>query len=75
MEKTIRELKPCPFCGDEVKDMDIKCYRDSVEQMSVRCIGCGSIITVYASEIRHWGDGKPDEDAIDVWNKRAGDEK
>ena len=72
-----RELKPCPFCGNEVKDMDINInyYHGSVEQMSVSCIGCGSKITVNASVIRHWGDGKPVEDAIDVWNKRAGDEK
>lgn len=46
-----------------------------VEQMSVYCTGCGSQITVRASEARYWKDGSPDEDAIDVWNKRAGDEK
>ena len=70
-----RELKPCPFCGDEVKEASINHCIGWVEQMSVYCTGCGSQITVRASEVRYWRDGSPDEDAVDVWNKRAGDEK
>lgn len=54
------ELKPCPFCGGEVKI----CFDFRYEVYEVNCCRCNGTYT-------HWH-GVVDE-AIEAWNRRAND--
>ena len=56
------ELKPCPFCGGEaVSDFAIYDYN----YWGVVCKVCGAYVPV--------DDYGPEEEAIEKWNRRAGD--
>lgn len=54
------KLKPCPFCGGEaVVDMDESWFWE----WEVFCIKCGCALGHFDTE----------EEAIERWNRRAGD--
>lgn len=51
----MKDLLPCPFCGEEADYVDCACG-----DFSVRCIGC-NVST----------EAEPFDCAADVWNKRV----
>ena len=55
------EIKPCPFCGDEnIDTWDIR-----QEKYFCYCENCGC----------QGPTGKTEQEAIEAWNRRAGEEK
>lgn len=61
----MRDLKPCPFCGGEVK-LETG-WADAVSVFySFDCDNCG----MYCS----FNDCAPKEDAIEAWNRRVDNE-
>ena len=61
----IKELKPCPFCGNEadIENHNEKGYRqDNWEEWTIACCHCG------ATPIGDWLDLPK---AITAWNTRA----
>lgn len=70
---TMRELKPCPFCGQKPKSYSITITDGKVSEMELEC--CMKFIirpnifyyTVAFEEHTFY----PDGDAIEVWNRRA----
>ena len=56
------ELKPCPFCGQEVECYDAKMYSGKITYLEVRC-KCGGVFTF---DLYEWG-----KSADETWNKRA----
>ena len=65
------ELKPCPFCGESVRDDEQELCLDSFLQMSekagplfyLECFGCGIETRWFPTEA----------EAIAAWNRRATD--
>ena len=63
------ELKPCPFCGESVRDDEQELCLDSFLQMSekagplfyLECFGCGIETRWFPTEA----------EAIAAWNRRA----
>ena len=70
---TMRELKPCPFCGQVPKSYSITTTDGRVCEMELECcmkfiirpnvMFCTAAFEEYAFY--------PNGDAIDVWNRRA----
>ena len=55
------DLKPCPFCGGNVRfDKAYSYFRDSV----IYCDGCDIVFTMYGSDAL-------DDDVARVWNRRV----
>lgn len=55
------ELKPCPFCGGDVRfDKACSYFRDSV----IYCGGCGMVFTLDDC-------AASDDDIVRAWNRRA----
>lgn len=55
------KLKPCPFCGGDVRfDKEYSYFRDNM----LYCDGCDMVFTLddYAAS---------DDDIVRVWNRRA----
>ena len=82
------ELKPCPFCGQNVEVASFRCepvlsakstgekrvYINQVVWMRVEC-RCGAIIEHNADDLIYLN-GEPfqiGEDALKKWNRRAGE--
>ena len=63
----MKELKPCPFCGYEIKDYTLE-YRDGkLEGLTAHCWMCQARFELF-------NEYDPDApDAIDRWNRRADD--
>lgn len=60
----MNKLKPCPFCG-ETENLEISHYRsDGVWWHYVECAEC-----IMTGPV-----GKLKRDAIEAWNKRAGEQ-
>ena len=53
-----RELKPCPFCGSDLIDIQSSIQ---MEQTDIRCTDCDIRISFKCCE----------EDAVQDWNKRS----
>ena len=53
-----RELKPCPFCGSDLIDIQSSIQ---MEQTDIRCTDCDILISFKCCE----------EDAVQDWNKRS----
>lgn len=60
------KLKPCPFCGGEAitYSQDIDMYGNLMYGVICKNTGCGMIPSIYLSK----------EQAIEAWNRRAGEE-
>ena len=55
------DLKPCPFCGGNVRfDKAYSYFRDSV----IYCDGCDIVFTMYGFDAL-------DDDVARVWNRRV----
>lgn len=64
-------LKPCPFCGKEIKNYCVDYFRSFAEKLEVKCINCSAEITILASFYRSNGEVIPVEgDSIVKWNTR-----
>lgn len=61
-EQTMIELKPCPFCGEEILMVHSITRCDYVNEIRVFCRGCRAFITV---ESCMCGNAK------EIWNRRA----
>lgn len=55
------KLKPCPWCPDGGK-LSVQTYPGMRHVKAVYCDRCGA-----------WGPGGIGEEAVDAWNKRAGE--
>lgn len=64
-------LKPCPFCGGEACVKTSTTYTPSSPTAKVYCKKCKSSTALY-SDFRK--DGTFLFDAIEAWNRRAGEE-
>ena len=58
MKDKDRELKPCPFCGSDLIDIQSSIQ---MEQTDIRCTDCDILISFKCCE----------EDAVQDWNKRS----
>lgn len=56
----LKELKPCPFCGDSRIFIDMR-NQDSIAYYVAFCFGCGARTSPYVNE----------QDAIEAWNLRV----
>ena len=63
------ELKPCPFCGGKAELIHDKRTLSFADSFYVRCdnIDCYMLLTTPHRLSK--------EDAINIWNRRASDEK
>lgn len=66
------ELKPCPFCGEEIKRYSIGTANGYVYELKISC--CMEF-DITGDELL-FADGEPFKvglDAIEKWNRRAGE--
>lgn len=70
------ELKPCPFCGSEIKIYSAEYIGEYCERLEVTCRFCNTDFNIrtpkrlyYGNKVSFFGD-----DAIARWNRRANDE-
>lgn len=70
----IRSLKPCPFCGEEIKHYSVGYTGPVADSLSVQCDKCHMYIQIDLEHIRYISDNKIVEDlsmdAIDIFNNR-----
>lgn len=61
------QLKPCPFCGSEGKVFfnDEACYHGGKGTYYIVCAECAS----------RGKNGNDEQQAIEAWNRRVGDDK
>jgi len=53
------KLKVCPFCGEDMADIE---HVHEYDGYTISCLNCDARIDVYISE----------KNAIDAWNERRG---
>ena len=78
LKHKMTELKPCPFCGGEAEVYDYEASQDIYDGQTLGYLdteyytayGCGC--AMYGCII---GEKKSEEDAIEAWNRRAGETK
>lgn len=76
MKEMNLKVKPCPFCGREVKNITSGISPYGVEVLHIKC-ECGAEVDFkgdgyfYENEIRR----RSGKDALEKWNTRAGDEE
>ena len=59
------KLKPCPMCGNESPDIHNAYQYDDYECWRIKCLECGlELLNDYHQE----------DDAIEAWNRRFGEE-
>ena len=64
------ELKPCPFCGHKPKIYkDLHKFVDIKEPVQIWRVMCSKLDCVLLMS-----DFRTEEQAIEAWNRRAGDE-
>jgi Lar family restriction alleviation protein len=61
------ELKPCPFCGGEPRIVSFKHTFSRFLVYQVMCFACHT-------KPKYFCRGRTEEEAIEAWNRRAGDE-
>jgi Lar family restriction alleviation protein len=71
MEATMTEtkLKPCPFCGGKAELVKSNMTLTFADSFCVRCDNLGCFIRPNTPH------RLSDEDAINIWNRRATDER
>lgn len=62
------EMNPCPFCGGEPSVISFKHTYSTLLVYQVMCFRCHT-------KPKLFGRGITKEDAIEAWNRRAGDGK
>jgi len=65
MKPATSEIKPCPYCGaheDSWTDVGQSSYTDKWQTVCLRCGARGP-----------WADSR--DEAIELWNRRVGDQK
>ena len=68
------KLKPCPFCGAEIKDYSVTSECGIIKELSIKCcvkvdIASDPMLTSLDGEKIFIG-----SDALQKWNRRAEDE-
>lgn len=65
------ELKHCPFCGGEIEERGGLCnYAKEIMTLDLKCKRCGTVFKFKSKWIVN-----PFREAIEAWNRRAGDEE
>ena len=70
------ELKPCPFCGNEVYIEKKPLWRGShgyvgCYEYDIRCNNCGCNIKLPRNDTIYNNDQDAQRNAIDAWNRRT----
>jgi Lar family restriction alleviation protein len=70
------ELKPCPFCGSEVKMTQVPLWHGShgyhgCYDFTVRCEECGCTLDFYKNDTIYRSEDEAENNAIKTWNQRA----
>ena len=71
----IKNLRPCPFCGNEVEIAELRFDRIGAEYIRTEC-RCGASVEFYSDDrISNWRGEQYQTGltAIEKWNKRAGE--
>lgn len=68
----MEQLKPCPFCGEDVKICQIDYEDGFATGLGVRC-NCGANIIIRGVKLYAF-DEPVGISAVDRWNRRADDE-
>lgn len=68
-------LKPCPFCGQEIRDVSIETDCLGASKLNILC-NCGADITIEADAVfrSNFDRFRPGLDAVSKWNRRDGKE-
>ncbi len=61
------ELKPCPFCGGEAREIEAK-QHDGSRSYSVTCTKCRTAI--FRPRIGEWDSYQSRQEAVAAWNRR-----
>ena len=68
------ELKPCPFCGAEIKIYTVQFNGEFAENLTVKCENCNTEFWIREGETAYTFGGekiRTHADAIRRWNRRA----
>lgn len=71
------ELKPCPFCGRNLLDLEYT-YRENRGQYMYRWTAKIVCLNCFGSAMTHWFEPTEEvakQKAIEAWNRRAEDGK
>ena len=66
----IRSLKPCPFCGEEIKHYSVGYTGPIADSLSVQCDKCHMYMQIDLEHIRYGSTEDLSMDAIDIFNSR-----
>lgn len=69
------KLKPCPFCGSNMTDIEVTVRTD---RPKCNCIAKVVCLNCFASAMNHgfdWTQKEAKDNAIAAWNRRANDEQ
>ena len=66
-------LRPCPFCGAEVRDVSFEADGLGISRLMIRCF-CGADITIEADDVfySNMDRFRPGLNAVEKWNRRDG---
>ena len=75
----MEKIKPCPFCGNEVKVHEIPLwygnghgYKDCYE-FAIQCKKCGCTIYFHENDSIYRSEEEAKKNVIEAWNRRASD--
>ena len=73
------ELKPCPFCGNEVNVEKIPLWYGNGHgysgcyEFKIKCENCGCTVDQPKNDSIYRSEEKARENAIEAWNRRVSD--
>ena len=67
------KLKPCPFCGGEVRVTDVIPPRLYIEDTAY-CVFCASCDLLFGFDMDYGGEFATEKEAVEAWNRRVSDE-
>lgn len=80
VEKRMNELKPCPFCGNEVNVEKIPLWYGNGRgysgcyEFKIKCDNCGCTVDQPKNDSIYRSEEKARENAIKAWNRRVKNE-
>lgn len=76
-QTVMSELKPCPFCGNEVKVEKIPLWYGNGRgysgcyEFKIKCESCGCSVDQPENDSVYRSEEKARENAVEAWNRRA----